>query len=955
MSDRSSWKLGSSSAVALLFAAMCAPAALAQEAGAPAPENAQTNAPAAADSSDQEIIVTGSRIGRTSYNAPTPVNTINAETMKDLAIPNVADALNQLPAFRPLTTPGSNFYRVGANIAGRTMDLRGLGPQRTLVLLDGRRIAPNNDLGTADLNQIPSMLVKRSEVVTGGASAAYGADAVAGVVNLILDTSLTGLHVEGSYGQSQRGDAETTNVSLAYGTDFADRRGHFLFGIEHADEDGVFDCSTREWCSKYTNYVANPGWTSNPATSNGLPANLVRDNVLFVINPGGVIQSGPLAGTTFDPSGNPVPFTFGSPVSGTFMVGGDPSVQRPYLIDQIPLSSPNKHTTTFTHVDYDITPALHATVEISYSDVRGGPVNSTPSYDFGRTIYIDNPYLTPATVALMNSHSVTSFNVSRMTEETGPNAHGTTDVQSWRGVFALRGDLGGDWNWDAYYQYGKSEGVLNVDNVRITSRWAQIFDAVMGPGGVIMCRSTLSNPGNGCIPSPYLGAGSSNPAALAWAFGDAWQTREFRQDVFAANLRGSMFETWAGPISWAAGLEYRRDRYSGDVDARSAANQFISQYAVPLPAGGQNVKEAYLETNIPLLNDSPLGSSAALDLAVRQTNYSRLGDATTWKAGLVYQPTDEYMIRVTRSHDIRAPTAAELNPLTSSINLPLLDPVLHSTYTMQSYTGGNPNLELEQADTFTAGFVLQPEWFHNFRMSVDYYNIQMDNAIDTVSAQTTINLCAAGNATLCGSVIRDPGTNMITSVYSVYQNLSSLHARGVEVVSDYSFDLSDIQNWMAGHVNITLNGNYVDDLSEINAAGAKTQFYNWTGDPGSVQNILGVPRWRLTGIVTYALDKWSVTAEGRYIPRSLSDPTKIGPGQGGYSPYLPNSISENFIDSRFYVDLSGRYDVSDAVELFGGVTNVFDKDEPHQLRYTGNPLYFDPVGRAYKIGVRAHW
>ncbi|HWL47902.1 MAG TPA: TonB-dependent receptor plug domain-containing protein, partial [Sphingomonadaceae bacterium] len=318
-----------------------------------------------------EIIVTGSRIA-TSFNAPSPVNVLDDARLENLGVASVADALNQLPSFREMTSPSTNLYRVGTNTSARTLDLRGLGASRTLVLVNGRRFVPSSELGTVDLNAIPSILVNRSEIVTGGASAAYGADAVAGVVNLILDNKLDGLKTELSYGQTDVGDGESYLASAAWGSDFGGGRGHFVIGGEYADDGAVGDCFTRDWCSRNINLVANP----QPGVG-GLPATLLIPDVYVILNPGGVIASGPLKGTQFDANGNPMAFTFGSIVSGTSMVGGDPSVGRSYLTENSPLRSRIRRGSVFSHVDYNLSDALTLTSEFSYSRVKGGPTQSS--------------------------------------------------------------------------------------------------------------------------------------------------------------------------------------------------------------------------------------------------------------------------------------------------------------------------------------------------------------------------------------------------------------------------------------------------------------------------------------------------------------------------------------------------------------------------------------------------
>ncbi|MBP7336545.1 TonB-dependent receptor [Niveispirillum sp.] len=935
------------SAVALALAGLLPTAQAVAQDAAPA-----TTPPTNQGEVLEEIIVTGSRLARSGYNAPTPVTAVGSERMSDLGIANVGDALNQLPSFRAATTPAANLFRVQASIGARTADLRGLGPTRTLTLVDGRRFVPSSDLGTVDLNAIPSLLVARSEVVTGGASAAYGADAVAGVVNVILDSKFTGAKAELSGGISEQGDAKSTYAAAAWGGDIAEGRGHTVFGVEHAWEGGIGDINSRDWGRRYENYVSNPNFGTGPG-KNGQPATIVTPNAKFVITPAGMIASGPLAGTQFDAAGNPRPFQFGAIVGGTLMTGGDAAVERAYFVDNVPLMTPNKHLSAFSHTDYQVSDTVNAKLELSYSEVWGGPAQGAAPAEFGKTISIDNAYLPTATRDAMIRAGVTSIPVNRYVEEYGPQNIAESDNKTYRFLFGLDGDLFDDWTWDADYQYGLTTSDLEIKNNRVVTRWNQSVDAVVAPNGQIVCRSTLTNPGNGCVPVSYFGINPTDPAVSAWAYPDAWQTRRYWQHEVAANARGTVFELPAGPVSVALGGDFRVNRYKGNADALSQAGAFFQNYATLLPKGGQNVVEGYLETNVPLLSDSPLGKSLEVDGAVRQTHYSKTGSATTWKVGAVYRPDDQFMFRVTKSRDIRAPTPAELSPVSVATSSPLTDPDLRSTYPMTLVQSGNPSLELEKASTFTAGGVIQPAFLDGFSLSVDYYKIRVRDAIDVLSAQSTINLCSSGTTSLCGFVARDPVTGRITTVNSAYQNLSVLSAAGWEASADYVWRLDG-----GDRVNFSVNANYVDHLTTISATGTRQEYANWTGNPGAVSNLLGVPRWRANAVVTYENDGYGITAQGRYIPRGILDLTKIGPKQDGYDVNLPNSANINHVAGRFYLDLSGRvrFNAGETqLELFGVVNNVFDKDPPSTLRLFGNPLLFDPIGRNFKAGVRARF
>jgi outer membrane receptor protein involved in Fe transport len=917
------------------------------------PVAAVANQPTQAEPAPQEkmIIITGSRVGRTSFNAPQPVNVLSAQQMANQSISTVGDALNQLPSFRATGTPTANLYRVGASVAARTMDLRGLGPKRTLVLLNGRRLPPSSDNGTIDLNQVPSILVARTEVVTGGASAAYGADAVAGVVNVILDTNLTGLKAEASAGTSKYGDAEEFYAALAGGTGFADGRGHTVLGVEWYKQNGAGDLESRPWGRRHVNYVSNSGWPGN-----GQPAIIVSPNAVFILTPGGVIPSGPLGGTQFDANGNPVPFQFGDPRGGILQVGGDSSIKGAYLLDETPLLVPNKHISIFSHTTYELTPSISAVLEGSYAWVKGGPTLDPRPFDFSVPIKIDNAYLPDSIRQQMIAAGVTTVPVSRYSTEFPPQNVGTSISKTYRVMAGLNGSLSTNWNWDASYEYGHTHSHTDVLANRIASHWNNAIDAVVGPNGDIVCRSTLTDPSNGCIPIDFFGVNPSNVAALPYVYGDGWQTRTFKEQQAEANVRGTLFDLGAGPVSVAFGVDWRHLDWVGDVDPLSAAHLFTQNYATGLPKGKQGVTEEYAEINVPLLRDRPGAQSLEVDASIRHSHYTVSGSANPWKLGALYRPIDGLMFRVTRSSDIRAPVPSELSTLQTFTALPLNDPLTKSTYFMNVITTGNPDLKLERAQTFTAGGVIQPNFFPGFSVSLDYYNIKIKDAIDVLSAASTINLCAGGQTQLCPFVARDAGTGLITSVTTTYQNLSALRTAGWELVADYNRPLGDIFSGAAGNIDVTVDANYINHLTTIAPDGTTVEYSNWTGNPGSIQSLLGVPRWRANGVITYSNALWRLTAAMRYIPRGILDPTKIGEEQSGYSQTLPNSANLNHVDPAFYLDLTGGV----FFNAFGGkqgefyvtVNNVFDKSPPDTLRLFGNPLYFDPIGRFYKAGIR---
>lgn len=957
----------------------------------------EDRAKASDEVSVEEVVVTGSRV-RTTYNSPTPVNVVGAERMQQLAIPDVATALNQIPSFRATVSSSTILFRVSGAIGGNTPDLRGLGVSRTLVLVDGRRFVPSTDSGGVDLNGVPNALVKRTEIVTGGASAAYGADAVAGVVNLILDTKFNGLRLDASVGASDHGDGQNYFFSAAAGRDFANDRGHIIAGFEYRDDQGVGNCFRRDWCAKLTNFVPNPGYI-NGVSTNGLPATLVLDNVRFVYAPTGVLASAvqtvngvkttlgqqvnnvgatalpnALRGLQFNAAGDAlVPFQFGDYLSGLFMQGGDQAAAPNWGWGNPPLVTPTSHASGMVHVDYELSSKVQAFGEFIYSRTKGGPVRTSVLLQApaggSAGLDINNPFISPAVRAqiLAANPNITAINVNVAVAQGGDTVVASSTNDIYRFVTGLKGELFKDWRWDASYEFGRADSRTVVKNTRLASFDTQATNAITPPAGYagtiyrtpwgapVICASSVANPNDGCLPVDLLGA-NITPAVLAKYFKDEWQTRKISQHDLMFNVRGTLFNLPAGAVQAAFGGEFRRDEVSGDVDPLTRAGQFAAPQVTALPQIVQKVTEGYAEANIPLLADMPLVKSLSIDLTGRLTHYSGFGNARPWKVGVEYQPSDQLLFRVTRSADIRAPTAAESNPNTVQTFIPLNDPFTGANHLVGALAGGNPNLELERAKTTTAGVVLKPDFFPGFHASIDWYDISVRNAIDSVSAPNILAACAGKNL-LC-NLITFSGAAKASSVVSVlsnFQNVAELHAEGFELQSDYT--IPDVWD---GVVTFQVNANYVKDLKSIGGTGLVTRMNGVTGNAGSLAGIAGVPKYKLDGLVSYVRPSWMLAAHVRYIPKSILDPTKIGPEDEGYNVNLPTSITTNRVSSRFYLDLSGSAQLpslfgSAKTELYGGVTNVFDKDQPPELRLFGNPLQYDTVGRAYRVGVRAVW
>lgn len=926
--------------------------------------NAQADQPAPATPTPEgeSIVVTGSRITSSGFTAPTPVTVVGADEIQRKGATNIADVLNQLPSFRAQSTPATTaifINNAGANLA----DLRGLGANRTLVLVDGRRFVAGTTSGggfspsdSVDLNMIPTSLIQRTEVVTGGASANYGSDAVAGVVNLILDTDFTGIRGTAQKGVSDRGDNSDTYLSLAGGFDFAGGRGHLVIGGEYDNNKGVDGCYSRAWCAEAYNTIPVVG----PArAANNLPAQVILPHTLPVATWGGVITSGPLRGTAFAPDGSIYQHDFGTFYgAGIFQSGGGEDPQNGFY-NAFPLVAPVERYSTMAHAKFQIGDNLEGFVEGNYAHVKATTIGSQPRF-VGAQIVIqrDNAYITPELASLMDANHVTSFVLNRIGEDFGHQT-GLVTRDLYRGAVGLKGNIGANWRWDAYYQYGETDYHQEGNNVAITGNAAiplsgnfyNAVDAVRDPAtGNIVCRATLTNPTNpyvqGCMPINIFGQNNWDPSAKSYAFGNAIQDTKLTQHVAALNIEGDLFQLPGGPLALAFGGEYRVEDVEGTADPISSQLRFYTSPGTGITGPAIKVKEGYVEIGAPVLADVPFAHSLSLNGAYRYTDYSTSGSVSTWKVGAVWEPVRELRFRVTRSRDIRAPNFFELyNPTVSSFQN-VFDPRNGGQqFLVSTLSGGNPNLEPEKADTFTAGVVVSPT--RSLRVSIDYYDITLNGAITTVGAQTILTGCADGNTAYCSFVQRDT-SGMLTTITNPYLNVSRLKTRGLDIEASYNTAVGP------GDLSIRALGTRLfkyDPIGDgLNRAGMN-------GSPVSVPS--GLPTWNLNGYVTYSLSRVTAGVEVHYISSGIYNVALIGPGQAGYDPSLPNSVSNNHVPAKTYVNLNLAVDVLGSerrkLQVFGVIDNLFDVDPPNQMPSSfavTNPALYDVIGRTYKFGVR---
>lgn len=950
------------STLAIIGAAMMIPA---HPAMAQAPASAPDAAPAPPDSAPaQDIVVTGTRLG-SSFNAPTPVTSIGAERLNALGINNVGEALNQLPSFRASSGPAAQ-ANLGGNIGARLLDLRGLEPQRTLVLVDGKRFVPSTVQGSVDTNLIPSSLLKTVDVVTGGASAAYGSDAVAGVVNFILDRRNTGVSGEFSSGISQRGDDGNLFASLSGGTKLGEHI-HVIGAVEYEKLDGMGNCTTRSWCNSQTLILGNtPG-------AGGLPANLIVAGVnTSTMSPGGLINrsynaagqaigttaTDPLRGTKFTANGTPDRFQYGTLVGPLFMLGGEGQGQNGF-ISALRLKVPLERISSYGALTAELSDRVTLTADVSYGRVKG-TVDGAIFRDFNGTllgrISRDNPFLPASVAAAMDANGVASFILGKAAFDLGPGK-ATSTTETYRGVLGIEARLSERWTLSGFYQYGRTDFTQRSTNLVNLANLLKATDAVRS-GGQIVCRvnaDTVSgNDDPGCAPFNPFGEGQFSRAAVNYITGNGLQHTVNEQHVAGIDLRGKLVDLPAGPITVALGGEYRRDTVDGTADPVSAANGFYSLNGSALK-GGVTVKEMFGEIAVPVLRDSAIGHALDLNGAIRRTHYSTSGSVTTWKGGIVYEPVEGIRLRGTRSRDIRAPNIFELFGPQTLRSIGLSDPLNGGLQTNPFVlTGSNPNLSVEKADSWTAGFVIAPRQgaFRRVRLSVDFYDIKVAGAIGALGAQTLVNRCAQGATAFCSQITRD-ANNQIVQVRDVILNSNALKTSGYDIEMQWRQPLG---TW--GDLNAQVIANITRELTTVDSLGAVDR----AGQTGvRTGTIPGVPDYVLDGVLTLTAGKVQLTGHGRYIPPGLYWTNFIGPDQSGYSITSPNSVDNNRVPGRFYLDLTARVNIDTGngrkFQLYATLNNVLDRDPPAIPGPSGgtNQILFDPVGRAFKVGARFHF
>jgi outer membrane receptor protein involved in Fe transport len=983
----------------------------------------------------EEVTVTGTRLITSGTNTPTPVTSVSGVDLQKMAPSTLIESLSQLPVF---DNNLSSQQAVGGAVApgGSNLNLRGLDAPRTLVLMDGHRLGPSNKYGTVDVGVIPETLVRSVEAVTGGASAAYGADAVAGVVNFRLDRKLSGFKTQFQAGATTYGDDDTYKAGVGYGTDVGER-GHIIAAIETWHKDGISSTQAlydrgdvynlKAFVTNPTSILPNPtgpNWLTRPFVS---PTNFT---------PGGILlQAGSqLDHVEFLPDGSgqhqKLPFSGVGQLSGGCNCQAQPSLDYGVNSD-FQLDTPADRGVLFAHYDYDVNDRNNFFVETLLADTQQSNRWQTAALlgPWGTRLYVDNPFL-PADIRQQmqtEGRQFVGFGIftpnlpgnpfeggeliakNRYGQVTGGFTHGLPD-----------GFLAGGWALDGYVQYAQNrQETVDPGGMR-TDRLFLAMDAVTDPStGQPVCRVKLFNPGvfDSCVPINLIGGTAAvTPAAANYvidngkiargrvteedaevtlrgdlvkgsgvlgtvtaAFGLAWREEQLGVrtvdpcDEFPCTIEGQMLSdlglaapgsrgilaqfnpTTGAPQAYGIpGLRFVPSGFAGD--ANSSTVLFSSQRTVE---GGYTTREAFFEVGIPLLENGKLN----FDEAFRVVHYSGSGDATPWKTGISYQITPKFRVRGTLSEDVRAPTLRERFESQRG-GIAVSDPANgNATINTANYSGGNPNVGLETARTSVLGFVYQP--LPKFSVTLDKYDINLDDAIGQLTAQQEVTACynspGHNSSSLCQYVIRD-SANQIVRVDSLFINLSNMRVRGF----DLEFNYAGI-NVGSGTLSWRFLGSRLDENSVLTPG---TPRDDRAGDLGSAPPAGGLPHNKFTTNLTYARGPVSVFLQERYIGGGVNDHTKIEGTMPGV-PLVPGgpvvqTVDDNSVDSVLYTDLTFSYGGGRAGKMpwdaFLTVNNLTDEAPPATYQIVGragvagpNTYLYDTLGRRYTVGVRVNF
>lgn len=930
-----------------------APVTVAQASSPPPtqrPQQPANDAPPQAPAKLEEITITGSRILRPGEASPTPVTSVSTAQLAATTPSNIPDALNKLPEFsgsNNQTTIGNS----SANNAGNFLNLRNFGEQRTLILFDGNRVPPTTASGTVDINTLPQGLIERVDVVTGGASAVYGSDAVTGVVNFILNKHFNGIKYDVQTGMSTYGDDGSVKASLVGGTSLFDGRGHIEGSFDHYHSDGIASMLDRP--------NGQGAWsltgTGTPSDPFALTGNTRQTYITF----GGIALSGPFAGQNFTTNGILSPFFHGAPTgSAGIESGGDGGWDN-----QTVLTAPLTTDQAFGRFDFDVSDSTEAYLQAGYG-------HSTTSYDFypvpefDMTILSGNGFLPAAAQQQLTATNTPSFVMAKFFDN-WPSIVTNAVEQNIDVMTGLDGELSHNLNWHLNFTYGQSQQRVSSPYNINSSRLAASLDAVVNPAtGNVTCQVSLTSYASlypGCQPLNPFGPTSASLGAAAYVLGLTEYTLTNSMYDFSGSVSGPVIRDWAGPVSIALSGEARRLTLDNNSDAQPTATadctglrancipgatpEWQSNVVASMTAA-ETVSEGAVEVLVPLLANVTMAKNMDFNGAARFTHYSTSGNVTTWKAGLTWNLTDEIELRGTRSRDIRAPTLTDLySPLQAGI-IGFDDLHTGVNATLFDHNQGNPTLVPEVANTTTVGLVFRPNWWPRASLTLDYFKIHLANAITLIDGNNAAvqQQCEQSNGAspLCALYARPhpfsdrSPDNYPTAVYAEELNVADSETDGVD--GELNFDIGS--RWQVrGLVS------YQPSLKTTEFPGAA---------PIQAAGVYGLSKTRVALSAGYKSRQWEWDVMERWQSGQLINGT---PGLVFDVPNLP---------SIYYTDLALQFTGWKSIIPYLSVQNAFNKQPPIApstfsagvpgLFYpVPNGGTFDIVGRYFTVGLRGQF
>jgi iron complex outermembrane recepter protein len=1006
----------------------------------PADSPAQTTA-----EEGQAIVVTGTRIVSPNITSMAPVQVVGETEIDQSGALNIQEVLLENPAFGTPALSRTNSAFLTSGGGGATVDLRDLGSDRTLVLINNRRVVAGfPGSATVDLNVIPTQFVDRIDILTGGASSLYGSDAVAGVVNFIYKRNFSGLLAEAQYGLTHRGDSARYQVSLTGGGNFLDDRGNLMVHLGYTNEKGLLSRqrpNTRVDDIAYITYSYEPEdftVSYEPFFSSFIPQGR------FAVGP----DVGPQNGTqrmtfSFDPVTGVLFPCFATNTVPDETAAGDPCVavdgsgatpQNPFGFNRQffrTLAVPVERYLFATRGTFEVTDAIELFVEGTYNKTSAQREIEPFALDSSDVIasgiipietarpdgaIVVNPFVPDAVADLatdLDNDGLRDMLFARRLSEVGTRNSDTTR-DFFRIVTGLQGTIWDDrFTWDISYNYGqtseaqRSNGQVNVQNFRqALNAFVDTTDLDQdGDTTEVVCADANAR-ALGCVPINLFGIGSITPEALAFVNAEIQYRTNIRQNVIAANLSGAIIDLPAGPLGVAVGAEYRKEQSEEDWD--SLTNQGLNAgNATPDTEGEFDVKEIYGELNVPILADRPFFHQLNLRLAGRISDYSTVGSVNTYSLGADWAPFEALRFRGTYAKAVRAPNIAELftgpsQTFPPGIQDPCQGVTLASTGTLaeqcradpgvlaninlngaftlvqadkqgiSGFNSGNPNLGVETSKSTTIGAVFAPRdgmfgFLRNMVLSVDYYNILVEDAINAAPRAFILNQCyQEAVQTFCDLITRRPtatGSNSAGSLEFINApqiNSGELKVEGIDTVLQYRTSLDRFLNgW---NMNARVAWTHILEGYNIPVPGSDVDPFK--GEIGDAVD-------RVNGTIGFNTRRWGISFTGTYIGESFEDDqyidrinstraTLCGP-PFNIASYCSSITKEDIaIDPEFYLDAQVNFTPTRAYELFLGVDNLLDNDAPVLLsgttfNTTGADTaadVYDVFGRRYYAGVR---